>query len=103
TSPSLKPGEYQQKLQILTDNPAAPEVPVQLDLTVFPRVMALPTSIIMPTLPINVDLSSINWPTIDVRKVQESGLKIKSYTTTLPFLKLDLLTEKEGEFYRIRL
>jgi len=103
TSPSLKPGEYHQKMQILTDNPAAPEVPVQLDLTVVPRVMAIPTSIIMPPLPINVDLASINWPTIDVRKVQSGGLKIKSYTTTLPFLKLELLTQKEGEFYRIRL
>lgn len=103
TNPALKPGQYHQKLRILTDSATMPEVPVQLDLTVFPRVFAMPTSIIMPTLPINADLSAINWPMINVRKVQATGLKIKSYTTTLPFLKLDLLTEKEGEFYQIRL
>jgi hypothetical protein len=103
SNPTLKPGEYHQKLRIMTDNPAMLEVPVQLDLTVVPRVFAMPKSIIMPTLPVNVDLSSINWPNIIVRKVQSSGLKIKSYTTTLPFLKLDLLTEKEGEYYQIRL
>ncbi|MGA9773695.1 MAG: hypothetical protein WBV94_31985 [Blastocatellia bacterium] len=103
TNPALKPGQYHQKLRILTDSPVTPEVPVQLDLTVFPRVFAMPTSILMPTLPVNVDLSSINWPMINVRKVQATGLKIKSYTTTLPFLKLDLITEKEGEFYQIRL
>ncbi|HKS42053.1 MAG TPA: hypothetical protein VJX74_15665 [Blastocatellia bacterium] len=103
TNPALKPGQYHQKLLILTDSPVTPEVPVQLDLTVFPRVFAMPTSIIMPTLPMNVDLSSINWPMINVRKVQATGLQIKSYTSTLPFIKLDLLTEKEGEFYQIRL
>jgi hypothetical protein len=103
TNPALKPGQYHQKLLILTDSPVTPEVPVQLDLTVFPRVIAMPTAIMMPTLPMNVDLSSINWPMINVRKVQATGLKIKSYTTTLPFIKLDLLTEKEGEFYQIRL
>jgi hypothetical protein len=103
TNPALKPGQYHQKLLITTDSPVTPEVPVQLDLTVFPRVFAMPTSIIMPALPMNVDLSSINWPMINVRKVQATGLKIKSYTSTLPFIKLDLLTEKEGEFYQIRL
>jgi len=103
TNPALKPGQYHQKLRILTDSPVTPEVPVQLDLTVFPRVFAMPTSIVMPALPMNVDLSSINWPMISVRKVQATGLQIKSYTSSLPFIKLDLLTEKEGEFYQIRL
>lgn len=103
TNPELKPGQYHQKLLIMTDSPVTPVVPVQLDLTVFPRVFAMPTSIIMPTLPMNVDLSSINWPMINVRKVQATGLKIKSYTSSLPFIKLDLMTEKEGEFYQIKL
>ena len=103
TNPTLKPGEYHQKLRILTDSPAMPEVPVQLDLTVFPRVFAMPASIIMPPLPVKADLATINWPNIQVRKVQANGLKIKSYTSTLPFLKLELLTEKEGEFYQVRL
>jgi hypothetical protein len=103
TNPALKPGEYHQKLRIMTDNPAMPEVPVQLDLTVFPRIFAMPKAIIMPPLPVHADLSTINWPNINVRKVQATGLVIKKYTTTLPFLKLALLTKQEGEYYEIRL
>jgi hypothetical protein len=63
----------------------------------------MPTSILMPTLPASSDLSAINWPMIYVRKVREGGLKINSYSSTLPFLKLELATEKEGEIYVIKL
>jgi hypothetical protein len=103
TNPNLKPGEYHQTVRVLTDNAKTPEVPIKLDVTVFPRVFASPTAIIMPPLSVTSDLASINWPMINVRKVQATGLKIKSYTTTLPFIKLDLLTTKEGELYQIRL
>ncbi|MFP5260756.1 MAG: hypothetical protein ACLGJB_02480 [Blastocatellia bacterium] len=103
TNPDLKPGEYHQTLKILTDSAAMPELPIRLDVTVFPRVFASPTSIMMPTLSVTSDLASINWPMINVRKVQAGGLKIKSYSSTLPFIKLDLLTAKEGELYQIRI
>jgi hypothetical protein len=103
TNPDLKPGEYHQTVRVLTDSPSMPEVPIKLDVTVFPRVFASPTAIIMPTLSVTSDLASINWPMINVRKVQAGGLKIKSYSTTLPFIKLDLLTAKEGELYQVRI
>jgi hypothetical protein len=103
TNPNLKPGAYHQTLRVLTDNATMPELPIKLDVTVFPRVFASPTAIIMPALSVTSDLTSINWPMINVRKVQSGGLKIMSYTSTLPFIKLDLLTEKEGELYLIRL
>ena len=102
TNADLKPGEYHQTVRVFTDSPTVPELPIKLDLTVFPRVFASPTSIIMPPLPVTSDLASINWPMINVRKVQAGGLKIKSYSSTLPFIKLDLLTAKEGELYQIR-
>lgn len=103
TNPNLKPGEYHQTLRVLTDSATIPEVPIKLDLTVFPRVFASPTAIIMPPLSVTSDLASINWPMINVRKVQAAGLKITKYTTTLPFIKLDLLTVTEGQLYQIRL
>lgn len=103
TDPALKPGRYTQTLRVLTDSPAAPETTLNLELTVHPRVFVSPPSIIMPRLPAASDLSSINWPVIYVRKLREGGLKIKSYTSTLPFLKLELLTESEGQIYKIRL
>lgn len=103
TSADLKPGEYHRTLRVSTDSAAAPEVTILLDMNVFPRVFVSPTSIIMPALPSAADLSAINWPMVDIRKLQSTGLKIKKFSTTLPFLKLELLTEKEGEFYRIRL
>jgi hypothetical protein len=102
TNASLKPGEYHQTVRVFTDSATMPELPIKLDLTVFPRVFATPTSIIMPPLSVATDLASINWPLINVRKVQAGGLKINSYSSTLPFLKLDLLTTKEGELYQIR-
>ena len=103
SNPKLKPGHYTQRVKIATDSPVQPEVVVELDVTVYPRVFASPPSIIMPQLPISADLSTINWPAVYVRKVREQGLKIKSYSTTLPFLKLELITETEGQVYRIRL
>jgi hypothetical protein len=103
TNPALKPGHYLQTVKVVTDSPAEPEVPIELELTVYPRVFASPTSIVMPTLPAASDLSAINWPMIYVRKVRAAGLKINSYTSTLPFIKLELLTETEGEVYKIRL
>jgi len=103
TNASLKPGHYVETLKALTDSPAQPEVPIYVELTVYPKVYASPASIIMPTLPAGADLSAINWPMIFVRKIRAEGLKIKSYSSTLPFLKLELLTEADGQVYKIRL
>jgi hypothetical protein len=103
SNPALKPGHYKQTLKVLTDNAAQPEVAIGIDLTVYPRVFASPPSITMPALPVTSDLSAIDWPMIYVRKVREQGLKIRSYSSTLPFIKLELLTENEGQTYKIRL
>jgi len=103
SNPSLKPGHYLQKLQIETDSSIQPVVNVELDVTVYPKVFASPPSIIMPQLPIGTDIDKISWPMIYVRKIREQGLKIKSYNSTLPFLKLELFTESEGQVYRLKL
>lgn len=103
SNPSLKPGHYAQTMKIVTDSTIQPEVSIELDLTVYPKVFVSPNSIIMPPLPITPDVSAITWPTIYIRKVREQGLKIKSYSTTLPFLKLELKTETEGQVYTITL
>jgi hypothetical protein len=103
TNPALKPGHYLQTVKIETDSTAQPLVAIELDVTVYPKVFASPVSITMPTLSIATDLSAINWPMIFVRKVREQGLKIKSFNSTLPFLKLDLITDTEGQVYRIRI
>jgi hypothetical protein len=104
TTPALKPGSYRQIVRVVTDNPKTPVVEIQLEATVFPRVFATPNSIVMPTLPHDApDLKTINWPMIYVRKIRDGGLKIKKYSTDVPFIKLDLVTEREGEVYAIRL
>jgi hypothetical protein len=103
SNPGLKPGHYLQKVQIETDSTVQPFVTVELDVTVYPKVFASPPSIIMPQLPIGSDLERISWPMIYVRKIREQGLKIKSYNSTLPFLKLELFTESEGQVYRLKL
>jgi hypothetical protein len=103
SNPALKPGKYKQTLRVATDSPAQPEMTIDLELNVIPKVFASPASITMPTLPAASDLSAITWPTIYVRKIRDQGLKIKSYTSTLAFIKLELLTETEGQVYKIRL
>lgn len=103
SNPALKAGHYVQTLKVITDSTVQPEIKVELDLTVYPKVLASPASIIMPQMSIAKDLGSVNWPTVFVRKLREHGFQIKGYTSTLPFLKLDLLTETEGQSYRIRL
>ncbi|HSE38495.1 MAG TPA: hypothetical protein VLG74_14415, partial [Blastocatellia bacterium] len=89
--------------KVVTDSTVQPEVKIELDLTVYPKVLASPASIIMPQLSITNDLAAINWPAVFVRKLRDHGFQIKSYTSTLPFLKLELMTETEGQSYRIRL
>jgi len=103
SDPALKPGHYLQTLKVLTDSAIQPEVAIEMDLTVYPKVFASPNSILMPPLPISPDVAEITWPTIYIRKVREQGLKVKSYSTTLPFLKLEMTTETEGQVYKIRL
>jgi hypothetical protein len=104
TNPALKPGTYRQVVKVVTDKAGDPVTDIQVEATVFPRVFATPNIIVMPTLPHDApDLKEINWPMVYVRKIREGGLKIKSFTTDIPFLKLDLVTEREGEVYAIRL
>lgn len=103
SNPALKPGHYLQTLKVLTDSTIQPEVSIELDLTVYPKVFASPNSILMPPLPATPDVAAITWPAIYIRKVREQGLKVKSYSTTLPFLKLEMTTETEGQVYKIRL
>ncbi|MFY9570920.1 MAG: hypothetical protein WAV20_05940, partial [Blastocatellia bacterium] len=49
SNPALKPGHYVQTVKVLTDSAVQPEVSIQVDVTVYPRVFASPASIIMPT------------------------------------------------------
>jgi hypothetical protein len=103
SSPQLKPGRYHQTLRVVTDFAANPESTIDVDLTVYPKVFATPVSINMVPLPAASNLSGISWPVITVRKLREGGLQIKSFSSTLPFLKLELIKDLEGQVYRIRL
>jgi hypothetical protein len=103
SNPTLKAGHYVQVVKVMTDSAVQPEVKIELDLTVYPKVLASPASIIMPPLAVGSDLSAINWPSVFVRKLREHGFQINSYTSTLPFLKLELMTETEGQAYKLRL
>jgi hypothetical protein len=100
---NLKPGTYHQTLKVMTDNAATPVLPVQLTLTVYARIFASPTAIIMPQLPINAGLDTIQWPAITVRKVQAAGLEIKHVSSSLAFLDLTTEIQKAGEVYQIHI
>ena len=103
SDPGLKAGQYTQTVKLRTDSAAAPESAVLLELTVYPKVMVSPTTVMVPVLPTSIDLSAIGLPKIYIRKPREGGLKILKVTSSLDFIRPILVTEKEGEFYTVDL
>jgi hypothetical protein len=102
TNPALKPGQYHQTLKILTDSKAAPELEIDLAVTVFPKVFVTPNMLTIPQMSSTQDLSAVNLPLIYVRKLRGDGLKISSVSSTLPFVTLTLSTDTEGQIYTIK-
>ena len=103
TNPALKPGFYDQTVKISTDSAEAPEASVLLEVTVFARTFFRPNAINVQPLPLDSDLAAVNLPTISVQRLREAGLKITGTSSSLPFIMLEVVTEKEGESYSIRL
>src|SRR5581483_10267969 len=99
----LKPGSYHQTLKVMTDSAASPVIPVQLNITVYPRINVTPTAIIMPQLPLNSELTAITWPTITVTKVQATGLEIKRVSSSLAFLDLTTEPQRAGQIYQVHI
>ena len=96
TNPQLKAGHYTQTLSLVTDDKDAPEIPISLDVTVYPLLVAAPTAIHMREVSIEGDVSKIPIPPIYVQKVRGEGVVIKSVTSDLPFLEIVPTTESEG-------
>lgn len=103
TNPALKPGHYEQSVQLMTDSTQMPVATVMLEVTVFARVFVRPAAITMQPVSLDSDLSAVNLPLIYVQRVREGGLKINSISSTLPFVRLEVTTQKEGEIYSIRI
>ena len=104
TNPSLKAGQHNQTVRLLTDDKATPEISIPLEVTVYPLVFVTPTQMNLKGLPLSME-SQFSLPLINVRKVSDQGgpLAIKSITSTLAFLKLEQQTEADGKSYSIRL
>jgi hypothetical protein len=103
TNPALRPGHYEQSVQLTTDNAQMPVATVLLEVTVFARVFVRPTAINMQPVSLDSDLSAINLPLIYVQKLREGGLKLNGISSSLPFVRLEVTTLKEGESYSIRI
>jgi hypothetical protein len=103
TNPALKPGHYEQTVQVATDSAQSPEAILMLEVTVYARVFVRPAAINVQPLSLDSDISEVNLPLIYVQKLREGGLKINSITSTLPFIKLAVETQKEGESYSIKI
>jgi len=101
TGPALKVGQHTATIKLLTDSAETPEIPIQAEVTVYPKVFATPNAINIGRVSAGSDLSIA--PVIYVRKLRDGGLKIKKVSSTLPFLKTVVGTESEGHVYTIRL
>ncbi|HXG66976.1 MAG TPA: hypothetical protein VNO70_17875 [Blastocatellia bacterium] len=102
-NPALKPGKYTQTVLLHTDNPKTPVIEIPTEVSVLPRVFAAPSEVKMQPLPMASDFTTVNLPTILVRKFREAGLAIKGVTSTLPFLKFEVTPQIEGQVFRIRM
>jgi hypothetical protein len=96
----LKAGHYTQKVRLITDNKDAAEIPINLELTVYPYVVAAPTAIHLSTVDLQSD-RPINVPTIYVQKVRGVDLLVTNVTSNLPFLKLEPKSDIVGQRYII--
>lgn len=103
TNPGLKVGRHAQTIKLLTDNAEGPEIPIEVEVNVFAKVFATPGAINLPRMSASADFSAMRLPVIYVRKLRDAGLKIKTVSSTLPFIKLVLATETEGQVYTIGL
>lgn len=99
TNPALKPGHYDQTIDVVTDSPGTDPVPISLDLTVYPEVIVTPAQIQLPPFPVKLDAASLVIPQIYVRKVRGTGLKITSVSSSLPFLQFEVKTELADQNY----
>src|SRR5262249_2211882 len=99
----LKAGKYNQTVMLYTDSVETPEIPVKLELNVFAMVIATPNSITLPRFPLSGDVSKMFVPPVYVRKIRDGGLTLNSASSTLPFLKVEITKQVEGEQYILRL
>ena len=99
---ALKPGRHTQTVEVMTDDPAMPRIPIELEVDVYPLVIATPQTIMLPKVTLQADVSQIVIPMVYVRKVRGTGLEVKRVTSSLPFLKFELQTERAGESYTVR-
>jgi hypothetical protein len=102
SNPALKPGRHTQTVEVVTDDPDMPRIPIELEVNVYPLVIATPQAIMLPKVSLQTDLSRIVIPIVYVRKVRGGGLEVKRVTSSLPFLKVELQTDRAGEAYTIR-
>lgn len=103
TSPTLKPGQYVETVVLKTDSKLIPEVPITLDLTVYPLVFVTPNTINLKGLSISLNGAPATLPTLYIRKIREQGLKVMGVTSTLPFINFEVNTEAEGRVYNVRM
>ena len=101
TNPALKPGQYHQTMKVLTDSKAAPEMEIELAVTVYPKVFVMPTMLNLSPPQPGADSSEMSIPPIYVRKLREGGLKVNNVSSTLPFLSFVVATETEGQTYTV--
>jgi hypothetical protein len=103
SSARLKPGAYADTIRVTTDSREFPELRMQLEATVEPAVVALPSSLDFGVLPISnpdYDVSRAG-KFIFIRQAHGGGLEIRKVSSTLPFVKTEVQDDVKGQSYRM--
>ena len=100
TNPNEKAGKHQQLLQLLTDSKEFPKIEIPLEVTVYPWVIATPSTIALPRFFLKDD-RPVAVQTIYVRKIKDGGLKINKVSSSLPFVTVDVTAQAEGSIYAV--
>jgi hypothetical protein len=98
SSATLPVGVHKQTLKLTTDSKEAPEIELRLEVAVTPSVTLSPASLIFSNLPVSTvesEASLVNkflW----LRVVRGASPEIKSITSDLPFIKVEVQSIQGG-------
>jgi hypothetical protein len=102
---TLPLGVHKQLVKLTIEGGEITELPVQLQIEIYPPVFATPKEVNFGALPVSkpgYDLSSLAkfaW----IKQPRGGGLEIKSVSSTLPFIQVTTDADSTGQSVRLRI
>ena len=103
TNHDLAPGDYKQTVTVFVSKGTPRSFPINLEVSVNPLVYVNPSKIVLRHISIKDGEPLSNLTEITIQRARLPGFEISKATSTLPFIKLDIIPQEPGRLYRIKL